>query len=153
MGIKHGPMVNLRKMRLKVISDGTVGGTQVLDENDEPIENVTSVVWKLDAKTGVSTCHITLWEQPIEADAVEGYVLSENEVSEGWGRYQIRSVNINDQTLHVSDMQDGMRKTIWISDSSWANEAWDRLKPGQTVKMKPTVDDEGDLIVDTFIEV
>lgn len=36
-------------MKIRIVSDGTLGGTRVFDENDQPIERVTVIDWHAEA--------------------------------------------------------------------------------------------------------
>ena len=46
--------------RLHIVSDGTVRGTKVLTEKGERIENVTRVVWEIDADDPAATATVEL---------------------------------------------------------------------------------------------
>ncbi len=47
-------------MKIKIVSDGTVTGTHIYDENGKEIEGVTSVSWKIDvsSKQGIAILEI-----------------------------------------------------------------------------------------------
>lgn len=58
-------------MRIKIVSDGTLPGSRVTDENGNEIENVRSVVWSISAERGVSVAaiHFDKVEVELESEA------------------------------------------------------------------------------------
>lgn len=59
----------MEKLPIKIVSDGTVAGTQVIHaETGEPFDGVISVSWSIDAtrwKEG-ATCALRLTNVPVE---------------------------------------------------------------------------------------
>jgi hypothetical protein len=54
-------------MRIKIVSDGTSKGTSVVNaETGEPIEMVTRVLWRLDAKEQVAEAVLYLKKVSVE---------------------------------------------------------------------------------------
>jgi hypothetical protein len=54
-------------VKVKIVSDGTTQGTQVVNaETGEPIDGVTFVAWELEAKDGVATVSLELRKIPVE---------------------------------------------------------------------------------------
>lgn len=53
-------------MKLKIDSDGTVGGTQVLTQDGERIEGITHIRWEITAVHGKSRATIELREVPVQ---------------------------------------------------------------------------------------
>ncbi len=55
-------------MKLKIVSDGTLDGTKILDENGVRIENAVELVWS--AEVGrIPQCSVTFLATPIEFDS------------------------------------------------------------------------------------
>lgn len=52
-------------MKIKIVSDGSSFGTKITDENGNPIEGVTGVTWKCNAKES-ATATIELIGVPVE---------------------------------------------------------------------------------------
>lgn len=76
-------------MRLKIISDGTVPGTRVVDEEtDREVEGVIAVSWSGEVATGEVKARITVKHMPVELD-VHGLLFRENKLPlrtvQGWG--------------------------------------------------------------------
>ena len=56
-------------MKLKIISDGTVAGTRVINrDTDEAIEDVYSIAWEIDAETNQARAFISFIDMGIELD-------------------------------------------------------------------------------------
>lgn len=64
-------------MRLRIESDGTVGGTRVHDGQGVPIAGVKRIIWEIDVKSGLSVATIVLHEVRLSADANDANVAYE----------------------------------------------------------------------------
>ena len=63
-------------MKLKIISDGTPGGTKVIDiASGELIENVSRVFWDIDVHKA-STAHIEVRKCEVDVE-IEGKIIEE----------------------------------------------------------------------------
>lgn len=63
-------------MKLKIVSNGTLLGTRITDENGNLVTNVTAldIRWQLDAKEGTARARVGLVMPPADVE-VEGYLV------------------------------------------------------------------------------
>jgi len=54
--------------KLRIVSDGTIEGTKVLDSNGGIVSGIAKVEWKCDAQTRMPLATITFIEVPIELE-------------------------------------------------------------------------------------
>jgi hypothetical protein len=55
-------------MKIKIISDGTSGGTQIIDaETGQAVEGVTAVLWQITGSRGLAQVALTFEHVEIEA--------------------------------------------------------------------------------------
>jgi len=51
---------------IKIVSDGTVAGTKVLDSNGNPLTLIKSIKWEAESNTELTNCTIEFWNVPVE---------------------------------------------------------------------------------------
>jgi hypothetical protein len=57
-------------MNIKIISDGTVRGTRVVDqETGAEVYSVTAIHWQFNTATGLTECTLELEQVPVEVQA------------------------------------------------------------------------------------
>lgn len=52
-------------MKLRIVSDGSSGGTKILDENDQTIENIVEVSWEIEVGRHAQV-FLTFTDMPVE---------------------------------------------------------------------------------------
>ena len=53
---------------IKIISDGTVAGTKVVDENDLPLKDISRITWTVSAEDTLATATIEFINIPVELE-------------------------------------------------------------------------------------
>jgi len=66
-------------MKLKIISDGTVHGTKVLDENGDMLAGVVGILWECDKDMDMGKATITVIDVPIECIGEGQVLITEND--------------------------------------------------------------------------
>lgn len=54
--------------KIKIISDGTVIGTRVVDENNTPLDNINRLTWTVSAEDTLATALIEFINIPVEIE-------------------------------------------------------------------------------------
>jgi len=54
--------------KIKIISDGTVTGTKVVDENDIPLTDISRITWTVSAEDALATAIIEFINIPVELE-------------------------------------------------------------------------------------
>lgn len=130
-------------------------GTRVVNvETGEPVEFVRSVSWSFRDPNDLPEAHIVVFPVELDVDETLGEIKTTDETTADWTRYQVRHVNPVDHTLFVNDMAAGVKRTVFVEDIAWHQDSgWENLTAGDTIKMNPRVDQDGDLIATEFIKI
>ena len=54
--------------KIKIISDGTVAGTRVVDENNTPLDNISRLTWTVSTEDTLATALIEFINIPVEIE-------------------------------------------------------------------------------------
>lgn len=139
--------------KVVIDSDGTVSGTHIFGPDGEEIQNVIRVEWEFDIKEKYPRGKIITREQSVTIEA-ETEIMTEEEATADWKRYTVRHMNVKDLTIHVTDMEAGVRKTVWIDVRGWDTDPeWANLKAGDVIKCQEHTDAQGEVIVTALLKV
>jgi len=78
-------------MKIKIVSDGTVHNTKVIDlETGKEVQGITQIKWYCDATTGETVAELQFWNVPVEIQQ-ELYFEESREVREHLSREFLKS--------------------------------------------------------------
>ena len=128
-------------MKLKIISDGTIDGTKVIDkETNSSLERISEIIWEVDASTYITKATITVINPDVDISSLFSLItkefnsesqLFEETISDGYCQ-----INSEGTPANVISKDINNKTIVGICGITWRASAIDKTIIGNLKKFK-----------------